>query len=259
MRPQRTLRVVPRPADRPSLLPLDRRSLGDPSLTSERDRRCMLELLIRTDETLMGVLRTARDLALPDWRLVSGAVYQSVWNALTGRRAGHGIKDFDLVYFDASDLGFEAEDRVIARAAPLFAGVGRPVEIRNQARVHLWFEKRFGVPYAPLRSADEALLRYAARTHAVGVRLCPDDRLDIVAPFGLADIFAMRLVPNLALDNRRGYAEKARRMKVLWPELEVLPWPEGASMEASAEVRPVSASSRDWMSVATSPRTELPK
>ena len=52
----------------------------------------------------MDVLRTARDLRLPDWLVFSGAVYQPVLNHLTGRPSYYGVKDYDLAYFDGADL-----------------------------------------------------------------------------------------------------------------------------------------------------------
>ena len=70
-----------------------------------------------------------------------------------------------------------------------------PVEVRNQARVHLWFEQRFGHPYPKLGSSADALTRFASRTHAVGVRLHADDSLGLIAPFGLDDIFSFRISP----------------------------------------------------------------
>ena len=44
-----------------------------------------------------------------------GAVYQPVLNHLTSRPLDYGIKDFDLAYFDSSDLSYEAEDAIIRR------------------------------------------------------------------------------------------------------------------------------------------------
>src|SRR3984893_16097740 len=52
---------------------------------------------------LMDVLRTARDLRLPDWLVFSGEVYQPVLNHLTGRPSYYGVKDYDLAYFDGAD------------------------------------------------------------------------------------------------------------------------------------------------------------
>src|SRR5947209_5379862 len=111
------------------------------------DQRRRFELIIRADPGLMRLLTILRELPLPQWRLVAGCLYQTVWNVLTGRPRGTGISDYDLIYFDDSDLSWEAEDRVIRAVAAATRGCVRPVEVRNQARVHLWFEARFGTAY----------------------------------------------------------------------------------------------------------------
>ncbi len=182
-----------------------------------------LAALVRADAGLMHVLTTVRALELPDWRLVSGAVYQAAWNARTGRPAGYGVKDYDLAYFDASDLSYEAEDVVIKRVASAFdEPFRRQVEVRNQARVHLWFQNRFGEPYDALGSTDEALERFVAPTFAVGLRLEADDSLSIAAPFGLDDVFAMTIRPNPNRPVAKGWAKAVDSARARWPELTVI-------------------------------------
>ena len=188
-------------------------------------QRAVLEAILRADPLIWRALEQARTLALPDWRIVAGALYNTVWNSLTGRPSGHGIKDIDLFYFDAGDLGYEAEDRVIRRGAAHFSNDGPPMEIRNQARVHLWYQARFGHPIAPLRSSDDSIGRFAALTHCVGARLEADGWLDIHAPYGLDPIFAFRLVPNPLNASSGTYAEKAERNRANWPEITIDPWP----------------------------------
>ena len=178
--------------------------------------------MVASSDLLMDRLERARDWGLPDWWIVSGAVYNLVWNRLTGRPDAHGMKDIDLAYFDP-DTSWEAEDRVIAEGRRRFLALP-PVEIRNQARVHLWFGARFGLDYPALTDSRAAISRYAARAHCLGVRLT--DRLELHAPYGLADVFALRLAPNPVLDNRATYAEKTARQVALWPELSVAPWPD---------------------------------
>ena len=180
--------------------------------------------ILRADALAWAALERAEQLKLPDCWIVSGCLYQAVWNAIEGKTSGYGVKDVDLVYFDAADLSYEAEDAVIRRAAPAFAGLAAPAEIRNQARVHLWYPERFGAPYPKLRRATESLLYYASRTHAVAAQLTDSGALEIEAPFGLDDIFAMRITPNPALDNRATYEAKAARAKRLWPGVEIVPW-----------------------------------
>src|SRR6202022_4141643 len=139
--------------------------------TSESELPERLIDIVRGTPPLMRVLTVARPVLLPDWLAFSGAVYQPVLNHLTGRPLDYGIKDYDLGYFDASDLSYEAEDAVIRRVR---AAVDEPlrsmIEVRNQARVHLWFEAKFGEPYKPLSCTAEALECFAPATFAGGVR-----------------------------------------------------------------------------------------
>jgi uncharacterized protein len=179
----------------------------------------LLTAILRATPSLMQVLSLARRLYLPDWLVFSGAIYQPVLNHLTGRPLDYGIKDYDLAYFDASDLSYEAEDAVIRRVKAAFNDPLRSlVEVRNQARVHLWFESRFGEPYTPLSRTAEALERFASATFAVGVRLEPDERIRIEAPFGLADLFALRLVPN-PLRKTVHFVRASANARRRWPEL----------------------------------------
>jgi hypothetical protein len=190
-------------------------------VSGDLERR--LEAILRVSPSMMRVLEAARDLDLPDWLIFSGAVYQRVLNHLTGRDPDYGIKDYDLGYFDASDISYEAEDAVIRRvAAALAPPFDKLVEVRNQARVHVWFEGKFGEPYGPLASSAEALQRFVSATFAVGVRLEPDDRMSIVAPFGLADLFALRMRPN-PIRKTGGFERTAAGLKARWPELIVTP------------------------------------
>jgi hypothetical protein len=180
-----------------------------------------LTAILRGAPSLMGVMETARDLALPDWMIFSGAIYQKALNHLTGRDPDYGLKDYDLGYFDAGDLSYGAEDLVIRRAAAAYPPpLDTLVEVRNQARVHLWFEDRFGEPYAPLSSSAEALTRFTSTMFAVGARLEGDGTLRIFAPFGLSDLFALRLAPN-PLRQTLGFARTAAAAQARWPELTI--------------------------------------
>jgi hypothetical protein len=185
------------------------------------DLAARLAAILRRAPGLMRVLAVARDLALPDWLVFSGAVYQPVWNHLTGRPVEYGLKDYDLAYFDAADISWEAEDLIIAKVAAAFAPpLQSMVEVRNQARVHLWFEARFGEAYSPLADTAEALARFVSPAFAVGARLEADGGLAIVAPFGLADLFSMRLRPNPGRPSP-GFARAAAAVRGRWPEVVV--------------------------------------
>lgn len=181
-----------------------------------------LEAILRTSEATMRVFETLSEMAPPDWLVFSGAIYQRVLNHLGGRPLDYGIKDYDVGYFDASDISYEAEDVVIRRVAAAFEPPLRNmVEVRNQARVHVWFEGKFGEPYAPLTSSAHALERFVSPMFAVGARLEPNGRMTIVAPFGLDDLFARRLRANPRRPSTN-FARIAAAAKARWPELAVV-------------------------------------
>ncbi|MHC3128019.1 hypothetical protein OB03_12315 [Brevundimonas sp. GN22] len=188
---------------------------------TEAEREARLVEIVRRDPNLMQVLRTVRDLDLPDWRLFSGAVYQGVWNDLTGRPVGFGVKDYDIGYFDP-DTSWDAEDVWIKRVADSFEEPLRSqVEVRNQARVHLWAPQKFGEDFAPLSCTDDAPARFVAPAFAVGVRLEADDSISVLASYGLSDVFDMVIRPTPKRGKAKGWDAIIAKLTTRWPELTV--------------------------------------
>jgi uncharacterized protein len=180
---------------------------------------------LHENPTLLEVLNRAKTMNLPGWYLVAGCLYQTVWNVVTGQTAEAGILDYDLAYFDDSDLSWEAEDTVIRAGDTEFAGLPAPVEIRNQARVHLWYEPKYGLPCPPYTSTEAAIDTFEATVACLGVRLERGGRWRVYAPFGLSDVFNLVVRPNTLLAPRHVYEAKTARWKRQWPRLTVLPWP----------------------------------
>lgn len=175
------------------------------------------------DRVNARVLDELEHLAIPDAWLVSGCLFQAVWNGLTGRPAGYAVNDYDVFYFDP-DTTYEAEDAVIRRCADALGDLTAEVQVRNQARVHLWYPQKFGRPYAPVANATEGLRRFLAPCCAVGIRQ-QGVRIEVAAPFGLDDLFNMVVRPNPETTGpREQYEAKAARWKSAWPEVTVMPW-----------------------------------
>jgi hypothetical protein len=155
--------------------------------------------------------------------LVSGCLFQTVWNVLTGRAPDHGIRDYDLFYFDSRDISWEAEDTAIRQTASVFDGLEARIELRNQARVHLWYPEKFRVPYPQLGRATDGIDRFLLYAAQVGIR--PEGTgFGIYAPNGFNDIISMVVRPNTAAANFRAdlYRAKAARWKLHWPEITVV-------------------------------------
>ena len=167
-----------------------------------------------------AILERLPSLALSDAWLVSGALFQTVWNVQTKRAPAYGIKDYDI--FDP-DTSWEAEDRTIKRAATVFSNLDISIEVRNQARVHLWYEEKFAMPYPPLTKATGGIDRFLMHNAQVGIQANANGT-EIHAPRRFDDIFKMIVRPNHTANfHPDRYREKALRWKELWPELTLLP------------------------------------
>jgi len=111
---------------------------------------------------------------------------------------------------------------VIRKLQGRLAKLGVKVEVRNQARVHLWYPEKHGLPYPALRSSTEGIDRFLTKNTQVGIRRTLDGH-EVYAPNGFADIAAMIVRPNPGPNfSAANYEAKARRWKTLWPELTVL-------------------------------------
>jgi hypothetical protein len=166
------------------------------------------------------ILRRLPELGVSQPYLVAGCLYQAVWNRLSGWAPETHIKDYDVFYFDDDDLSWEAEDKVIRRARDLFADLGAEVEVRNQARVHLWYRPKFGVDYPQLRSAEDAIDRYLVACTCIGVS-AGSGRL--YAPYGLDELWAGSLRMNPANPQPERFLEKAASYRARWPWLTIVP------------------------------------
>lgn len=179
---------------------------------------------VRADPVCDAILDRLPHLGLSEWWLTAGAVFQNVWNYVEGRPPGYGVKDYDVFYFDERNLSWEAEDRVIRAAADMFSDLTAVIEVRNEARVHLWYESRFGVAADPFTSARDAIDAFASTTCCVGVTSTPSG-VDVYAPHGLEDVFAMHMRPNPRLAPQAVYDAKVGQYKQRWPTLTSSAWP----------------------------------
>ena len=186
---------------------------------SDADR---LAALARATPWFMDALAHVRALRLPAWCVGAGAVRNLVWDALHAHAAPSSLADVDVAFFDAADL---SPGRDAALQAQLEAAApGTPWEVTNQAGVHLWFEQHFGHAVEPLRSLEDAVASWPEYATAVGLRLDDDDRLHVIAPLGLDDLFAMVVRRNPARASVATYRERvaSKRYVQRWPQVRVI-------------------------------------
>lgn len=186
----------------------------------------VLEETVFSSEVLSGALERARLLGLENYYIGAGFVAQTVWNSLFGKSLTYGINDIDLVYFDDVNLDVESENLVCVRARELFADFDLEIDVKNQARVHLWYEKHFGYSIAPYRSLESAIDHWPTTATSIGIRKTGDHELKVYAPFGLEDLFAKTVRANKAQITREIFAGKVSNWLAKWLELVIVPWDE---------------------------------
>lgn len=144
-----------------------------------------LREILAANRGCMAALDCVKRLQLPQAVIGAGMIRTAVWDALTGR-GPTPVEDIDVLYFDPADTSRDTEQQIEAR---LSAMSPLPWSVRNQARMHMRNGDR---PYASL---EDALRFWLETPTCVAVRINAGTELEIVAPFGLEDLFAMRIRP----------------------------------------------------------------
>ena len=150
---------------------------------------------VRGDVWMMACLAAVRDVALPDGWVGAGFVRRAVWDALTAAATPSPLDDVDVLYFDPRDPTSEAERRHEACLHRAMAGV--PWSVRNQARMH---HRNGDAPYA---DTEDGIRHWLETPTAVALCLDSAGGLDLLAPFGLGDLMAMRIRPTPSGRRRR--------------------------------------------------------
>ena len=184
-----------------------------------------LESSLRNSPIVSRVFDGWSELALPNCWMVAGAVCQSFWNSKYGFSPLHGISDIDLIYFDADDLTEEAENNHSLRINSRYEDIGVRVDVKNEARVHLWYEDRFGYPIDAYTSAEAAMETFPTTAGSIGVR--PDGQaIEAFAPYGFDDLMDLVIRPNKRQITRTIYEDKVARWRLHWPLVTYLDWDE---------------------------------
>ncbi|MCP8899530.1 nucleotidyltransferase family protein [Gilvimarinus xylanilyticus] len=135
---------------------------------------------IEEDSLRMDALFIAAELQLPQWCIAAGFVRNLAWDKLHQHSPLTPLNDVDLIFFDPQDT---REGRDIAIESHL-SGVSRlPWSVKNQARMHA---RNGDKPY---NSTEHAMSFWVEVETAVGVRLQPDQSIELVAPFGVSSNF----------------------------------------------------------------------
>lgn len=181
--------------------------------------------VIRQNTALMEIVTAVAGLQLKNWYVSAGAVFQSYWNYEDGKPLMENVHDIDVTFFDAENAD-PARDKelesLLTAQFPIYE-----FDVHNEAHMHTWWGRNL----APYTSAENAMERWIATVHAVGVTVRSDGELRVFAPYGFADIFTRTIRPILHADNSRAlYESKVKKWQARFDKLTVIPWSEELSV-----------------------------
>lgn len=198
---------------------------GTPGTTrgrSQAQAAVRLERLIRSSSWFMRVLEAARASRAPDCWVGAGALRDLVWDGLHDGFSPKRVKDVDAAFFDPHDLRPERDQAVEDQLTRLLPGVCW--DAKNQAAVHLWYERRFGLAVEPVSSTADGVATWPETATAVAVRLRDNGALAIIAPCGLADLLTgvWRRNPKRVTVEEYRRRIRAKRVAERWPRVQVI-------------------------------------
>ena len=169
-----------------------------------------LQKLLLADPLRMQALSAVRELQLPDGWIGAGLVRDAVWDHLHGYGQQPIAGDVDVVWFDAERCDPALDTQLQSKLNQLSPGFDWSV--KNQARMHL---RNGDTPYL---STQHALSYWPETVTAVAVRLTASDLIEVIAPFGLDDLFELRLRPGPGFEGEKVGIFRERVVRKRWVE-----------------------------------------
>ena len=187
----------------------------------------VFEKIISNNKKLMKILDVLEKYALENpsfknWYVGAGGVNQTVFNYYHGYEGDYGIKDYDIVYFD-DDTSYEAEDVIIKDLEKRLKDMDIVSDIKNQARVHIWYNPKYGTNREPYTSCEDAVSSWGSTVTCIGIRK-ENGQLIVYCPYGLNDLFSLTIRPVKRYFDKESYEARSKRWKAKWDKLNIVEW-----------------------------------
>ncbi|MDR7017888.1 nucleotidyltransferase family protein [Acinetobacter sp. 3657] len=180
-------------------------------------RKILFDLILNTPELYAMLKQLAR--IEPRAYLSAGVIRNTVWAFLHGQTFDLKDSEIDVIYYDGQERNNDVHQRLKQKLEDLFPQ--QQWDVVNQALVHTWYRKERGEQIQPLASIEHALSLWPETATAIALRLNSSGELELIAPFGLQDLFELRLCWNPALVSYTTFKNRVESKKWLqqWPKL----------------------------------------
>ena len=185
----------------------------------------ILEYILLKNKTLKNILLKLQETSIVNYNYYVGAgsINQTVFNYYYDYPLENGIEDFDIVYFD-EDTSYKKEDKIIKEIDEKLKILNVKIDVKNQARVHLWYNKKYNTNYKKdYENTEDAISRWNTTVTCIGVRM-EKNHLIVHAPYGLDDLFKLTIRPQKHEFTKELYDKKCQKWLKKWPDLKIIPW-----------------------------------
>lgn len=175
-----------------------------------------LKTIIQNNPKMMTALEKVQQMKLPGGCISAGFIRNLIWDVKHGYEKMTPVNDVDVLYYDPADIHKRTEkihEQKLFKMEPAL-----PWSVKNEARMHL----RNGD--APYHSVEDAMRHWAETATAVAVRLNENEKLSIIAPFGLDDLFELKLREGPFVKDKKAFQRRCSEKNWLekWPLLRVV-------------------------------------
>lgn len=180
-----------------------------------------LEHMICNHAFLMDVLKKLQHIA-PQTYLSAGVIRNWIWSEIHEQNYVFEHTEIDIIFYDPDDHNDQKAQEIKRKLEVLFPT--NTWDVTNQAWVHLWYKTSSGAQISPLQSIAQALSYWPETATAIAVRLNDQNQLDVVAPFGLNDLFDLKLRWNGTLVSHDVFLQRIQSKRFLqrWPKLKLI-------------------------------------
>lgn len=175
-----------------------------------------LKKIVESDVCMMSILKAVEKLDLMDAWVCAGVIRNKVWDI--SHNITTPLNDIDVIYFDTNDTSLE-KDKQLEKLLELLLP-NQPWSVKNQARMHLISG------FKPFTSSYDGVAHFPETPTAIAVRIC-NEEIEVMAPYGLQDLFEMRVNPTPFFQEDNGlhstYVKriKRKRWNEIWGNLSV--------------------------------------
>ncbi len=180
-----------------------------------------LKEIIFNESTLMQRLCYLQSIHA-DAYLCAGVIRNLVWSALHQQNYPIESGEIDVIFFDANEKEHEISHQIYQKMMEEFPK--NTWDVVNQAFVHTWYKTEIGDTISPYLSLLDALKTWPETATAIAVRLTKDNELDVIAPFGLSDLFELKIRWNDRLVSHAVFMHRvvSKQFLVRWKNLKLV-------------------------------------